>query len=547
MDLINVPNLPIQLTKQQIHTELTNGNHDSHHSHHNHHNLKYKTSYLKEILNSVFDKILISIGPIIDSRFTGKEQTRNTNTQSVNPILWQFGHLILFYLNNCIRLLTNTDLLNEHKEIIQKIIHYLSIDLKPSKHINYYDYFDSFMTPQTTRMKYIKHLDIKNLRNAYTLVIQVLNIYLDNDILTNKEEYINSIDGYLIMLGILHNDMHYEAILFTQRYIGYPKPLNFNTIYLEKQNNATNSHIQSKDSILFININGGYFKQGIDINVNRNSIATTESQLSFDNERPAFDVKIDDFIVSKYPITEGQYLEFVNDNGYLNNKFWCQEGWEWLQTHKIEHPIDWVYSEIYDNTTFDFKDVLVYKKKWYKKWKHGTAVIDTYSKNPMHGMSWYEVKAYCRWANVRLLAESEWEYLATNGGTTLYPWGNEKPTNEFCNINYTNGAVINVDYFNENENENETETSQLCKGDNKDGVSQLIGNVWEWCDDVIYPYDGFKIDSVYREMSYPYMGIKRICRGGCWATSDYLITSTYRNAQDPKCCIQWIGFRVCQL
>jgi len=540
MDLINVPNLPIQLTKQQIHIHLDKCSH---------YNLKYKASYLKEILNSLFDKILISISPIIDSRFTGKEQTKNINDQSVNTIIWQFGHLILFYLNNCIRLLKNADLLKENKEIIQKIIYYLSTDLKKAPHIKYYDYFDSFMTPQTTRMKYIKHLDIKNLRNAYTLIIQLLNVYLDNDILNNKEEYINSVDGYLIMLGIMHNDMHYEAMLFTQRYIGYPKPINFNTIYSEKQNNATNSHIQSKDSILFINIKGGYFKQGIDINANRNTNHNSilnnnkdlKSQFSFDNERPAFDVNLDDFIVSKYPITEGQYLEFVNDNGYLNKKFWCQEGWEWIQTHKIEHPIDWVYSEIFDTSNIDFKDVLVYKKKWYKKWKHGTNVIDEYSKKPMYGMSWYEAKAYCRWANVRLLTESEWEYLATNGGTTLYPWGKEKPTNEFCNINYTNGAVVNVDYF------NETETSQLCKGDNKDGVSQLIGNVWEWCDDVIYPYDGFKIDIVYREMTYPFMGRKRICRGGCWATSDYLITSTYRNAQDPKCCIQWIGFRVCQL
>ena len=87
MDLINVPNLPIQLTKQQIHIHLDKCSH---------YNLKYKASYLKEILNSLFDKILISISPIIDSRFTGKEQTKNINDQSVNTIIWQFGHLILF-------------------------------------------------------------------------------------------------------------------------------------------------------------------------------------------------------------------------------------------------------------------------------------------------------------------------------------------------------------------------------------------------------------------------------------------------------------------
>ena len=78
------------------------------------------------------------------------------------------------------------------------------------------------------------------------------------------------------------------------------------------------------------------------------------------------------------------------------------------------------------------------------------------------------------------------------------------------------------------------------------GVQQLIGNVWEWCEEPIYPYDGFNIDPVYREMSYPFFGFKKICRGGCFAVPDYLIHSKYRNAQMPDCRIQFIGFRVCK-
>ena len=50
------------------------------------------------------------------------------------------------------------------------------------------------------------------------------------------------------------------------------------------------------------------------------------------------------------------------------------------------------------------------------------------------------------------------------------------------------------------------------------GVYGLYGNYWEWCEDPIYPYDGFVIDPVYREMSYPFFGFKKICRGGVWCT-----------------------------
>ena len=76
------------------------------------------------------------------------------------------------------------------------------------------------------------------------------------------------------------------------------------------------------------------------------------------------------------------------------------------------------------------------------------------------------------------------------------------------------------------------------------GIVGLFGNVWEWCLEPIYPYDGFKIDPVYREMSYPFFGYKRVCRGGSWCSPNYLATKSYRNAQSMDCLIQYIGFRI---
>ena len=51
------------------------------------------------------------------------------------------------------------------------------------------------------------------------------------------------------------------------------------------------------------------------------------------------------------------------------------------------------------------------------------------------------------------------------------------------------------------------------------------------------------MDFIYKEMSYPYFG-KKICRGGCFAVSDFLIHSKYRNAR-YSCPNSIIGFRVC--
>jgi gamma-glutamyl hercynylcysteine S-oxide synthase len=122
--------------------------------------------------------------------------------------------------------------------------------------------------------------------------------------------------------------------------------------------------------------------------------------------------------------------------------------------------------------------------------------------------SFYEAQAYCCWSKTALLTESEFEYLAK-----------KEIIKGYSNLNYQ--GLIRVQ-------------------DNSD----LIGNVWNWCDTNFYPYDGFKIGYPYQEFSYPFFGYKKICRGASWATPNELAKSYYRNAQLPNTQHQYIGFRI---
>lgn len=509
MDLIIPQNLPNQLTKKQIDDKL------------NKFNLQYSPKYLQKTLNELYESTIKSLQPIFNYSFTGKETSKSSHSQQVNTIIWQFGHLIFFYLNSVIRLLVNQDALKENSEYSVKIIDYLSKDINITiSHIHYYDYYDSFITSGKTRLMLLNKIDNKNLRHAYTLVVELITIYLE----TENSSLLNPIDSYLIMLGILHNDMHYEAILFTQYFFNYPKPQHFimPSLNLAKTPNPL--------EIEFIKIKSGIFKQGC------NDDLFSKGQLIFDNEKPQFEVEVSSFKVSKYPITEGQYIKFIEDNGYSKKQYWCLESWNWLNQYDIKAPQGWDFDEIIDTDNSNLKYEFIIKKKiWFKTSWNNRIKIDQSLNYPVTHISWYEAKAFCKWAKCRLIKESEWEYLATNSNTTKYPWGNEAPTTKFCNIDYSNGGILPVNYYELEDKEN-----------NKESVSQLIGNVWEWCEEVIYPYDGFIIDPVYREMSYPYFGEKRICKGGAWSTSSYLISSTYRNAQSPYSRLQWIGFRVCK-
>ena len=403
-------------------------------------------------------------------RFSENSKLNYGEETHINPLLWQIGHVVFFYSNLVLRNLNGCINIEEIED-----------------YSKYVEFYDSYLTPLENRNgKYL--LDYKTVIELYKKII----LYLKEFIL--YKSYLTTPESYLILLGILHNEMHNEAFIFTK-------------INLNKSNEYLSYEYSSPDTILINNIDfvtyqGGYFTQG-----SHNS----DKKLIFDNELPSFSQFIKSFMVSKFCITESQFLEFILNNGYNEEKYWSANGYKYIKKNKIEMPLYWVkrndsYFKELDNHLYSVNTNL-----------------------PIINISWYEAEAYCSWKGGRLLTESEFEYISTNEGQTLYPWGDEEPDDEKCNLNYKKNVVSVLEYK---------------KGINKKNVYQLIGNVWEWCQEAIYPYDGFIIDPVYREMSYPFFGFKKICKGGACSVPDFLIHPRYRNAQYPDCRIQFIGFRL---
>lgn len=441
---------------------------------------------IKKITISHINKLLI-LPPISE-----------TNDYCVTPILWQFGHIIHFYLKNTLYLLC------KKYNFKCNILNFYIKQFETTHNIDFNLYFDSYYTSRNYRFE--KKLCFHRLKIIYISIIKILICFIKNKTkknhkVINENTSLSPCSNYLIMLSILHNSMHNENYKFTNYYLLQQKIVtNHFTNYIICEDTPITNEL--------IKISKGSFNQGSTIN---------SIYLAFDNELPTFSIFINEFYVSKYCITEYEYIDFVKDNGYINDNNWSYNGLLWKKENNILHPLYW-----FNNNNI-----------WFRK--HFNQIIKIGSNLPMCNISYYEAEAYCKWKNVRLIQESEYEYLATNHGTTLYPWGNNPISNTLCNLNNSNNShnyCVNVDSY--------------TNGNNIDDVSQLIGNVWEWCENVIYPYNGFIIDPIYREMSYPYFGQKKICRGGCFCVDPYLIHSKYRNAQLPECRIQFIGFRVCK-
>jgi gamma-glutamyl hercynylcysteine S-oxide synthase len=323
--------------------------------------------------------------------------------------------------------------------------------------------YDSFLLDYVNRSKYELNLD------------KLYKIWKKNKNLIKKNK----------LLCDLHLQMHIESLYFSLLLINYNNIQSIKII-----NKLEKTGISIRD-IEYVDISGNKFIQG----------NQSKNYYIFDNEIPVFETVVNDFKVSKYPITIYQYLQFVK-SGYNKKKYWSINGYSWKIRNNIILPLYWKkykrnYYFIYNNVEYLIKDIADY---------------------PMIFCSYYEAEAYCNWKKVKLLTESEWEYLGNfkEVGNPNLGYNGLKPVYSGSKI------IIN----------------------NQNYIYDLVGNVWEWCSTDFYPYDNFTIGKIYKEFSYPFFGYKNICRGGSWCSPKELINIHYRNAQTKDNRIQFIGFRI---
>ncbi len=295
-------------------------------------------------------------------------------------------------------------------------------------------------------------------------------------------------------LALFHEDMHGEALLMTLQTLGLPAP-----------NRDHRAPSRRKASALRdIAFAGGAFRQGA---------RPDDGEHAFDNEKWAHEVRVAPFAIASRPVTNGEFLAFVEEGGYSRVDLWSQAGQQWLDTSGLSKPRHWE------------RDGARWRMRWCDAWR----ALDT--EDLVFHVGRFEAEAYCRWAGRRLPTESEWEFAATNGGDEVrYPWGDEIPPVE-ASLDFRDegpgggGAVPVV---------------------GRTGLEAMIGGVWEWTASPFAPYPGFETDA-YAEYSAPWFHTHGVLRGGCFATRSRLVHSRWRNFYLPHRNDVFAGFRTCAL
>lgn len=116
---------------------------------------------------------------------------------------------------------------------------------------------------------------------------------------------------------------------------------------------------------------------------------------SYDNECPVHDIQLNDFLISHTPVTNAEYLHFIEADAYKDRQLWSNEAWHWLQKNSIQQPQYWKQNKAGD---------------WYGVNHQGAH--DLLAKDCVAGISHYEATAFAKWAGAKLPHEHQWEIAA---------------------------------------------------------------------------------------------------------------------------------------
>lgn len=288
----------------------------------------------------------------------------------------------------------------------------------------------------------------------------------------------------LLELGLNHEQQHQELILTDIKHLLSRNPQN--PAYRADLPVTAASEIRPLDWIEF---EGGVVE-----------IGDAGSGFAFDCEGPRHQVFQQPFRLASRPVTNGEFLEFLEDGGYQDYRHWLWIGRSAVAEGGWEAPLYWVKSE----------------SGWQEFGLAGLRPLNPAA--PVCHISFLEADAYARWAGRRLPTEAEWEQAASPLATTgnLLESGLMQPA-----------------------------SAQDPASQGSAQLMQMYGDVWEWTQSPFMPYPGFQpIEGPVAEYNGKFMASQLVLRGGSCVTPPGHIRATYRNFFYPADRWQFSGCRL---
>ena len=268
-----------------------------------------------------------------------------------------------------------------------------------------------------------------------------------------------------ILMGIEHERIHLEtsSVLIRQHALQYVKP------HPDWQPCRVSGEAPTNDLV--------------EIPAGKVILGKTDATYGWDNEYGRHEAEVFAFEVSRYLVSNREFLGFVESEGYLNDSYWEEEGRLWKTYARAQHPTFWIP----DGSAWRLR---LMTEEVAMPWDWPAEV------------NYHEAKAFCNWKRaatglpVRLPTEDEWYRLHEVSGVSEVPANAPAPAN------------LHLDHY-----ASSCPVTRYRHGD----LYDVVGNVWQWTETPIYPFDGFRVHPLYDDFTTPTFDDRHnLMKGGSW-------------------------------
>ncbi|MFA5428028.1 MAG: 5-histidylcysteine sulfoxide synthase [Sulfurimonas sp.] len=389
-----------------------------------------------------------------------------------HPMIFYFGHTATFFINKLINMKIIKERINPRFESIFAV----GVDEMAWDDVN----SNNYSWPSVD--------EVREYRKKVREVVDELIMSLPLTLPIAQDSAM-----WIVLMGIEHERIHIETSLVLHRQI----PLEF-VKEVKEFDICTHSSNAPKNEM--IDLRGKTVVLGKDLSHNL---------YGWDNEYGRYSEIVNDFSVSKYLVSNGEFMEFVQDGGYENEEFWDDEGRKFLAISGAKHPTFWVK----EDSGYRYRTL--------------SRLIDLPLDWPVD-VNALEAEAFCRYKSKKdgvvysLPSEAEYCIIYENAGLKDVPELHQSRAN-LNFYHYFSSCPINE--FGHN------------------GIYDVVGNVWQWSRTPIFGFDGFRVHEAYDDFSTPTFDNKHaLILGSSWASSGNLIMKHSRYAF-RKHFFQNAGFR----
>jgi ergothioneine biosynthesis protein EgtB len=308
-----------------------------------------------------------------------------------------------------------------------------------------------------------------------------------DDLLSDADEKVLREIEPILVLGVNHEQQHQELLITDIKHVFAQNPL-YPVYRKAKAGGRSSATPGSQSSPL----------QFIDFEEATVAIGDDGHGFAYDNEGPRHPALVPAFSLASRPVTNGEYVEFIDDSGYTRPEFWLSLGWMTVNEQRWQAPLYWTKHD----------------GAWWNFTLSGFRPVN--ESEPVTHVSYFEADAYANWAGARLPTEFEWERAAFD-----------------CP---TEGNFVEDEKFHPR--------ALFALGQDLH-LHQMFGDVWEWTRSAYSPYPGYHAaPGALGEYNGKFMCNQYVLRGGSCATSRTHIRRTYRNFFQPEKRWQFTGIRL---